>query len=139
MRPRAEEDVGRAGPGAIRRATSSPIVTAGLRCPPEIVMVAVIMTDSTTAWASAIPMSPIPLLGNPPFTTTTAAPTKTSPNVPSASATNRRASDGMRFPWCESELCFFPVMALAGFVRRLVHGFLCSLRTTSGCRWSRRS
>ncbi len=59
-------------------------------------MVAVIITESTVAWASAIPISPIPLLGNPPLTTTTAAPTNTNPKVPSASAVNRRVREGMR-------------------------------------------
>src|SRR6185312_12572357 len=61
-----------------------------------MVIVALIITDSTTAWARAIPISPIPLLGKPPFTTTTAAPTNTNPKVPRASALNRRVSDGMR-------------------------------------------
>ena len=61
-----------------------------------MVMVAVIITESTTAWARAIPISPIPLLGKPPFTTTTAAPTNTNPKVPRASAVNRRVSEGMR-------------------------------------------
>ena len=64
-----------------------------------MVIVAVIMTDKTTACASAIPSSPMPLLGNPPFTTTTAAPTKTNPKVPTASATNRRPREGMRNPF----------------------------------------
>src|SRR6188472_3408826 len=82
--------------GSIRRLSSRPIVTAGLRWPPEMVMVALIITESTTAWASAMPISPIPLLGKPPFTTTTAAPTNTNPKVPRASALNRRVSDGMR-------------------------------------------
>src|SRR5829696_1252123 len=61
-----------------------------------MVMVEVIMIESTVAWASAIPIRPMPLLGNPPLTTTTAAPTNTNPNVPSPSAVNRRASEGMR-------------------------------------------
>jgi hypothetical protein len=63
-----------------------------------MVIVAVIMTDSTTACAREIPKRPMPLLGKPPFTTTTAAPTNTNPNVPKASATNRRAREGMRVP-----------------------------------------
>src|SRR6185295_2657903 len=82
--------------GSIRRLSARPIVTAGFRWPPEMVIVAVIITESTTAWARAIPISPIPLLGKPPFTTTTAAPTNTNPKVPKASALNRRVSDGMR-------------------------------------------
>src|SRR5215212_9841099 len=59
-------------------------------------MVAVTITESTRAFANAMPPRPIPLFGNPPFTTTTAAPTNTSPNVPSASAVKRRAREGMR-------------------------------------------
>src|SRR4051812_36697628 len=82
--------------GSIRRLSSRPIVTAGFRWPPEMVMVALIITESTIAWARAIPISPIPLLGKPPLTTTTAAPTNTNPNVPRASAVNRRVSEGMR-------------------------------------------
>src|SRR5215218_850384 len=80
----------------MRRVTSNPNVIAGFRCPPEMVMVEVIMIESTVAWANAIPIRPMPLLGNPPLTTTTAAPTNTNPNVPSASAVNRRVSEGMR-------------------------------------------
>src|SRR3954453_2822876 len=38
----------------------------------------------------------MPLLGKPPLTTTTAAPTNTNPKVPRASAVNRRVSEGMR-------------------------------------------
>src|SRR5689334_14938100 len=59
-------------------------------------MVHVTITDNTTAWASAIPRSPIPLLGKPPFTTTTAAPMNTRAKVPSASAATRRGREGMR-------------------------------------------
>ena len=42
----------------IRRVTSSPTVTAGFRWPPEIPISAVIMTASTSPWATATPKIP---------------------------------------------------------------------------------
>ena len=48
--------------GRLRRRSAAPpagpIVTAGLRWPPEMAIVAVIMTARTIAWAVAMPKTP---------------------------------------------------------------------------------
>src|SRR6476659_3059622 len=76
----------------VRRATSRPRVTAGLRWPPEIRIVAVIMVPRIRPCASATPRTPKSDLGKNPLMIDP-APMNTRAKVPTASAVQRRSRE----------------------------------------------
>src|SRR5437667_7226825 len=73
-------------------AIHSPVVTAGLMCPPEMLMVIETMIAMPTPCASATPTAPVaPAAGPPPANATTLpAPRNTNNNVPTNSAVSGR-------------------------------------------------
>src|SRR6266536_2781511 len=70
-----------------RLATARPIVTAGLKCPPETAPTAYAMTSTATPNATATPSRSTPLL--PASSTAVPHPANTSTNVPRNSAPRR--------------------------------------------------
>ena len=72
-------------------------MTAGFRWPPEMAIVAVIMTDSTIAWAVAMPKTPY-WRRDSTWLATEPTPMNTSAKVPRASASERRSSEDISDP-----------------------------------------
>ncbi len=75
---------------AKRPALHNPIVTAGLKWPPEMWPTAYAIVKTVKPKARATPTNPIPRWGNPAASTAAPQPPNTSQNVPKNSATTRR-------------------------------------------------